>query len=84
MSLRSWRRRLRLFKSIELMGGGLSVTQAAMELGYGSTSAFVYAFRSDMGCSPQAYIRGEAANQRSWLAHRDERADAHAEAGADQ
>jgi len=84
MSLRSWRRRLRLFKSIELMGGGLSVTQAAMELGYGSTSAFIYAFRSDMGCSPQAYIRGEAANQRSWLAHRDERADAHAEAGADQ
>lgn len=58
MSLRSWRRRLRLFKSIELMGGGLSVTQTALELGYGSTSAFVYAFRTDMGCSPQAYIRG--------------------------
>jgi methylphosphotriester-DNA--protein-cysteine methyltransferase len=33
-----------------LMGGGLSVTQTAMELGYGSTSAFVYAFRTDMGC----------------------------------
>jgi AraC-like DNA-binding protein len=60
MSLRSWRRRLRLFKSIELMGGGLSVTQTAMELGYGSTSAFVYAFRRDMGCSPQAYMRGSA------------------------
>lgn len=64
MSLRSWRRRLRLFKSIELMGGGLSVTQTAMELGYGSTSAFVYAFRSDMGCSPQAYIRRPAADRR--------------------
>ncbi|TXL81993.1 AraC family transcriptional regulator [Vineibacter terrae] len=63
MSLRSWRRRLRLFKSIELMGGGLSVTQTAMELGYGSTSAFVYAFRSDMGASPQAYIRGNAADR---------------------
>jgi AraC-like DNA-binding protein len=64
MSLRSWRRRLRLFKSIELMGGGLSVTQTAMELGYGSTSAFAYAFRSDMGCSPQAYIRGDVADRR--------------------
>ncbi|MBX3503031.1 MAG: helix-turn-helix transcriptional regulator [Alphaproteobacteria bacterium] len=64
MSLRSWRRRLRLFKSIELMGGGLSVTQAAMDLGYGSTSAFIYAFRSDMGCSPQAYMRGEGADRR--------------------
>src|SRR6185436_3773757 len=42
MSLRSWRRRLRSFKAIELLGGGLGVSQTAMELGYGSTSAFVY------------------------------------------
>lgn len=58
MSLRSWRRRLRLFRSIELLGGGLSVTQTAMQLGYGSTSAFVYAFRTEMDCTPQAYRRG--------------------------
>lgn len=57
MSLRSWRRRLRLFKAIELLGGGLSVTQTALELGYGSPSAFIYAFRADTGCSPQAFIR---------------------------
>ena len=61
MSLRSWRRRLRVFKAIELLGGGLSVTRTAMELGYGSTSAFVYAFRSDVGRSPQGYIRGRRA-----------------------
>ena len=58
MSLRSWRRRLRLFKAIELLGGGMGVTRTAMELGYGSTSAFVYAFRNDMGQSPQSYMRG--------------------------
>ena len=63
MSLRSWRRRLRLFKAIELMGGGLDVTRTAMELGYGSTSAFVYAFRTEMGCSPQAYMRGRGAER---------------------
>ena len=63
MSLRSWRRRLRLFKAIEMLGGGLGVTQTAMELGYGSTSAFIYAFRSDMGCSPQAYMRGHVADR---------------------
>lgn len=57
MSLRSWRRRLRLFRSIELLGGGQGVTQVAMTLGYNSTSAFVYAFRTEMGCSPQAYMR---------------------------
>ncbi|HRY06661.1 MAG TPA: helix-turn-helix transcriptional regulator [Hyphomicrobiaceae bacterium] len=56
MSLRTWRRRMRLFKAIELLGGGLGVTQTAMELGYGSTSAFVYAFRVEMGCSPLAYM----------------------------
>ena len=61
MSLRSWRRRLRLFKAIEPLGGGLGVTRTALELGYGSTSAFVYAFRTGMGCSPQAYMRGRVA-----------------------
>ncbi len=63
MSLRSWRRRQRLFKAIELLGGGLGVTRTAMELGYSSTSAFVYAFRTDMGCSPQAYMRGRVADR---------------------
>ena len=58
MSFRTWRRRLRLFKAIELLGGGLDVTRTALELGYSSTSAFVYAFRTDMWCSPQAYSRG--------------------------
>lgn len=60
MSLRSWRRRLRLFRSVELLGGGLGVTQVAMELGYGSTSAFIHAFRMQMGSSPQAYMRKRA------------------------
>jgi AraC-like DNA-binding protein len=60
MSLRSWRRRMRLFRAIELLGGGMGVTRTAMELGYGSTSAFVYAFRLEMGSSPQAYMRGRS------------------------
>lgn len=63
MGLRSWRRRLRLFKAVELLGGGLGVTRTAMELGYGSTSAFVYAFRTGMGRSPQAYMRGRVADR---------------------
>jgi AraC-like DNA-binding protein len=60
MSLRAWRRRLRSFKAIELLGGGFGVTRTAMELGYGSASAFVFAFRAEMGCSPLAYMRGRA------------------------
>ncbi len=61
MSFRSWRRLLRLFKAVELLGGGLDVTRTALELGYGSTSAFIYAFRTQMGCSPQAYMRRRSA-----------------------
>lgn len=60
MSLRSWKRRLRLFRAMELLGGGLSVTATAMELGYGSASAFVFAFRSEFGSSPHAYMRRRA------------------------
>lgn len=52
VTFRTWRRLLRLHKAIEMLGGGLDVTQTAMELGYGSTSAFVYAFRTEMGYSP--------------------------------
>jgi AraC-like DNA-binding protein len=57
MSLRSWRRRMRLFKAIELLGGGMDVTRTALDLGYGSPSAFIYAFRTSMGTSPQMYMR---------------------------
>ncbi len=63
LSFRNWRRRMRLFKAIELLGGGLDVTRTAMNLGYGSTSAFVYAFRTEMGRSPQAYMRRRKAAQ---------------------
>ena len=58
LSLRSWRRRMRLFKAIEMLGGGLDVTRTALDLGYGSPSAFIYAFRTEMGRSPQAYLKG--------------------------
>lgn len=57
MSLRSWRLRMRLFKAVQLLGGGLDVTRTALELGYGSTSAFIHAFRTGMGITPQAYAR---------------------------
>lgn len=57
MPLSQWRRRLRLIKAVEMLGGGCSVTQTAFDLGYGSPSAFIYAFRQEMGMSPQAYCR---------------------------
>ncbi|WGS22497.1 helix-turn-helix transcriptional regulator [Bradyrhizobium sp. ISRA463] len=56
-SLRSWRRRVRLLRAIELLRSGMGVTEAAMQLGYGSASAFIFAFRTEMGSSPHAYTR---------------------------
>ncbi|WP_263596284.1 helix-turn-helix domain-containing protein [Pandoraea terrae] len=70
MSLRSWRRRMRLLRSIELLASGLGVTRTAMELGYGSTSAFVYAFPMDMGDSPRAYMREHHPGSRSRFCRR--------------
>ncbi|MFV0295293.1 MAG: AraC family transcriptional regulator [Hyphomicrobiaceae bacterium] len=56
LTLRSWKRRMRLFRAIELLGGGQSVTATALDLGYASASAFIFAFRIEFGRSPQAYV----------------------------
>lgn len=55
MSFREWKRRLRLFKSMELLGAGMSVTATALELGYGSPSAFSFMFAREMGYSPKTH-----------------------------
>ncbi|WP_244471481.1 AraC family transcriptional regulator [Methylobacterium sp. ARG-1] len=39
------------------------MTETAMHLGYGSTSAFVYAFRTDFGSSPQAYMHEQVSGR---------------------
>lgn len=57
MTLRAWRRRLRLFRGIELLESGMGVTETAMELGYASASAFVFMFRTETGHSPAAFRR---------------------------
>lgn len=66
MSLRSWRRQVRLLRSIELLRSGTGVTETALQLGYGSASAFIFAFRTEMGSSPHAYMR------RTTSAHEDQ------------
>ena len=55
MSLREWRRRLRLFRSLEWLGVGRSVTDIAFNLGYASPSAFIYMFRQEMGYTPSRW-----------------------------
>jgi AraC-like DNA-binding protein len=47
-----WRRRLRLLHAAALISGGASVTSAGLDAGYHSTSAFIAAFRAELGITP--------------------------------
>jgi AraC-like DNA-binding protein len=47
-----WRRRLRLLHAAALISTGVSVTAAGLEVGYQSTSAFIAAFRTELGLTP--------------------------------
>ncbi|MEI9991828.1 MAG: helix-turn-helix transcriptional regulator [Rhizomicrobium sp.] len=55
-----WRQRLRLLHAIALLEQGASVTEAGAAAGYASTSAFIAAFRQQMGDTPSRYARQRA------------------------
>jgi AraC-like DNA-binding protein len=60
--LGEWRRRMRLFHALRLLEGGASVTDAALEVGYATTSAFSAAFTREFGRSPTGRRRTVAAS----------------------
>jgi AraC-like DNA-binding protein len=55
MTVGEWRRRLRLLHAVHRLAGGESVTSAALEAGYASTSAFISVFRKAFGTTPGRY-----------------------------
>ncbi len=52
LSFRTWRRRARMLHALHRLAGGASVTATAPDCGYDSVSAFVAAFRHELGDSP--------------------------------
>ncbi len=52
ITYRDWRHRLRLILAMEWLCAGRSVTTTALDLGYSTTSAFTFMFRTAMGVSP--------------------------------
>lgn len=57
MTFAKWRQQLRLLHAMQLLGSGETVTTAALESGYNSTSAFVSMFRKQLGATPARYWR---------------------------
>ena len=49
-----WRQKARLLESLRLLAEGRSVTDAALESGYSSVSAYIAAFKQTFGCTPGA------------------------------
>ncbi len=52
LSFGLWRQKVRLLYSIRLLAEGKSVTDAALDSGYASVSAYIAAFKSTFGCTP--------------------------------
>lgn len=55
-----WRQRLRLLQAITLLEQGSSVTEAGAGAGYSSTSAFVAAFKTQIGDTPHRFARSRS------------------------
>ncbi len=59
LSFRHWRQQVRLLQSLERLAAGKTVTTAALDVGYDSTSAFIAAFRQTFGATPRKYFRDD-------------------------
>lgn len=55
MPLSRWRNQVKMVHAIQLLASDKSITQIAPELGFESTSAFIYSFRQYFGISPGQY-----------------------------
>ncbi|MGQ7843059.1 AraC family transcriptional regulator [Granulosicoccus sp. 3-233] len=58
ISFAEWRQRLRVVNSLPRLNAGEKVESIALDLGYGSSSAFIAMFRRLMGVTPAEFGRG--------------------------
>lgn len=56
MSFTAWRQQACLLAALTRLGNGEPITQVAVDLGYGSPSAFTAAFRRVLGAAPSRYL----------------------------
>jgi AraC-like DNA-binding protein len=58
LTIEQWRQKARLVHSAARLAGGASVTDAAMDSGYDSPSAYIAAFRRQFGVTPGRFAPG--------------------------
>ena len=56
MSLGRWRQQLRLLNAIRRLAEGDKITHLALEVGYSTPSAFISAFKKELGTTPRSYF----------------------------
>jgi AraC-like DNA-binding protein len=59
LGLGAWRRRAHVLASLDLLASGSSVTAASTAAGYTTPSAFVVAFKAELGRTPRQFLRGQ-------------------------
>ncbi len=57
LTLGRWCQRMRLVESLRLLATGAAVTDVAFGVGYNSPSAFIVAFRNELGTTPSRYFK---------------------------
>jgi len=62
LSYRTWCRQVKLFRALELLASGRSVSDVSHKLGYEGPSAFVATFRKAFGVTPGRYFGGTDAD----------------------
>jgi len=55
LSFARWRQRRRILHALRLLAGDAPVTQVALAVGYQSPSAFIAAFKRELGVTPGEY-----------------------------
>jgi len=63
MTLGRWRRRARLVEALRLLAEGHGVTRVALDVGYETPSAFISAFRRELGRTPGRYFSDGRGNR---------------------
>ncbi|PWW64689.1 AraC family transcriptional regulator [Actinokineospora spheciospongiae] len=56
LGLGAWRRRAHVLASLDLLASGASVTAASVAAGYTTPSAFVVAFKAELGRTPRQFL----------------------------